>query len=368
MERIARDTYDGNLKPGQLDESHILNTYQEINKATGTGYGKNWLKVEGATGAPAPEALKMQQNIFRFSGAKDAAMLQEINGLLTKDGKLANWQDFKSAVLTLNNKYNINYLQAEWQTAKHAGYMANLWQEYLANTTLFPNLKYKTQQDGRVRREHENLNNTIAPIDSAFWEKYYPPNGWRCRCYTVQTAEDATKELPTILPTDVKPEFLINVGKTGQVFKEGKEDGGKPHPYFMLLKQQPNIERKINRFIYNSLLFQAEKKLITKTIDHNSIKAIGFNNVGIKEAFNQPHRNFQDKIWLISYMDTIIPQSEYLGFKVNPIYNPMIKGAHIFRIYINGEPSYIIVRETASGEKFFYSISDRPKVAEGAKI
>jgi hypothetical protein len=232
MERISRETYDGKLKPGELDEAHILNTYQELNKATGTGYGKNWLQVEGATGAPAPEALQMQQNIFKFSGAKDAAMLEEINRLLTKDGKLANWPDFKEAVLKLNNKYNINYLQAEWQTARHSGYMANLWQEYLDNANLFPNLKYKTQEDERVRLEHELLNNTIAPITSPFWDEFYPPNGWRCRCYVVQTAEKPDNNLPGVPPEDVKPEFRINTGKSGQVFKED----GKAHPYFMLAK------------------------------------------------------------------------------------------------------------------------------------
>jgi len=57
MERIARDTFDGKIKPGDLDEAHVLNTYRELNKATGTGYGKNWLSINGATGAPAPEVL-----------------------------------------------------------------------------------------------------------------------------------------------------------------------------------------------------------------------------------------------------------------------------------------------------------------------
>ncbi len=235
MERIAEQTYNGTIKPGELDEEHVLLTYRELNKATSNGYGKDWLKVNESTGAPAPEVLKMQQNIFRFSQAKDAVMLEDINRLLTKDGKLANWQDFKAGVLNLNKKYNLNYLQAEWQTARHAGYMSHLWDEYLLNQDLFPNLKYKTQEDERVRLEHEKLNNTIAAINSPFWDSYYPPNGWRCRCYVVQTAEAETEsdKMPVVGPKDVKPEFRNNVGKTGQVFKEGAED---EHPYFLLTK------------------------------------------------------------------------------------------------------------------------------------
>lgn len=238
MERIARETYEGKIKPGELDEEHILLTYRELNKATGTGYGKDWLKVNNETGAPDPEVVKMQQNIFRFSEAKDAIMLQEINSLLTQGGKMSNWEDFKVAVLQLNQKYNVNYLQAEWQTARHAGYMANLWEEYKDNVSFFPNLEYRTQKDDRVRKEHENLHGIIKPLNDSFWDSYYPPNGWRCRCFVMQTAANPTpdEKMPTITPNDVKPEFRINVGKSGQVFKEGTENGGKPHPYFSLTK------------------------------------------------------------------------------------------------------------------------------------
>lgn len=82
------------------------------------------------------------------------------------------------------------------------------------------------------------LNNIIAPIDGDFWKTHYPPNGWRCRCYVVQTAEKPTdeKDVPTLNEKQHPKEFRGNVGISGEVFKETAENKGKPHPYFALFK------------------------------------------------------------------------------------------------------------------------------------
>lgn len=180
MERIAKETYEGKLKKGELDTAYILKTYDELESATKKGYGASFAKIDKATGLPAQNVVSMQQNIFRFSGAKNATMLSQINELLSKDGKRPSFADFKREVLKLNPTYNQNYLQAEFQTALQAGKLASQWGEYERNKKLFPNLKYKSQEDDRVREEHERLNGIIKPVDDPFWNSYYPPNGWRC--------------------------------------------------------------------------------------------------------------------------------------------------------------------------------------------
>lgn len=180
MERIAKETYEGKLKKGALDTAYILKTYDELESATQKGYGASFAKIDKTTGLPAQNVVAMQQNIFRFSGAKNATMLAQINELLSKDGKRPSFADFKREVLKLNPTYNQNYLQAEFQTALQAGKLASQWGEYERNKKLFPNLKYKSQEDDRVREEHERLNGIIKPVDDPFWNSYYPPNGWRC--------------------------------------------------------------------------------------------------------------------------------------------------------------------------------------------
>lgn len=244
FEQVMRDTYDGKIKPGQLTEQHVKETYQELNKAAGTGYGKNWVKTndKGKDGEmresnlPDPRIVKMKRNLYKFSAAKNASMLAELNDKLYKDGELVSFEEFKLEAQKLNIRYNENYLQAEYQTARQSGHMAQKWESIDSNRKLFPNLKYKTQGDSRVRPEHEKLDGIIAPIDSPFWAKYYPPNGWRCRCDVVQTAENASIDMPDNFP-EVQPEFEINIGITGQTFKEEGKDS---HKFFALTRDDKN--------------------------------------------------------------------------------------------------------------------------------
>ena len=243
MEQIARDRYEGKVQRGKLSNEYIRKTYEELNGGLASGFGTENMRVNKQTGTIAPEVLQMQRNLFKFSGAKNFVMAEDINRILTSE-KGKSWGSFWAEVQKLNPKYNKNYLQAEWQTAKQAGYHAAGWQEYQRSKDLYPNLKYKTQGDNKVRDEHRLLEGYIAPIDSDFWKTYYPPNGWRCRCYVVQTAEEPTASpAPTLTDKQLPKEFRGNVGITGQVFKEDNSEGGKPHPYFALSKQSEYYKR-----------------------------------------------------------------------------------------------------------------------------
>ncbi|WP_166964638.1 phage minor head protein [Yeosuana marina] len=132
-------------------------------------------------------------------------------------------------VLEKHPKYNQNYLQAEYQTAKASGQMAAKWEGFQRNKERYPYLKYMTVGDDHVRDEHQALHGFIAHIDDPIWDSIYPPNDWRCRCYVVQTNQDPSKEAPDI--SFMKPEFSVNVGKTGKVFNN------QAHPYFIIPKK-----------------------------------------------------------------------------------------------------------------------------------
>ena len=93
--------------------------------------------------------------------------------------------------------------------------MAEKWERLQGTKDLFPNLKYRTAGDSRVRKDHDKLDGIIKPIDDDFWSRFYPPLDWRCRCDVVATAEDADDKLPEDLPP-VK--FKGNVGKDKEIF------------------------------------------------------------------------------------------------------------------------------------------------------
>ncbi|MBV7268384.1 phage minor head protein [Winogradskyella luteola] len=173
---------------------------------------------------------QLKQNIYRFSAAKTYQELQKFNTyLVDEDGKERSFNDFKKLVLDKHPAYNLNYLQAEYQTAKASAQMAAKWQQFQRNKSRYPNLRYKTVGDEHVRDDHRTLDGFTAAIDDKIWDRIYPPNDWRCRCYVQQT--DASVSDTKLKLDFMKPEFSVNVGKTGVVFND------KAHPYYVMPKK-----------------------------------------------------------------------------------------------------------------------------------
>lgn len=97
-----------------------------------------------------------------------------------------------------------------------------------AYADIYPYLVYKTQHDDKVRVSHQLLHDVCKPIIDTFWDTYYPPNGWRCRCYVLQARTDqGYKKEPDAYPDDksIPPVFRHNLGKSGKVWNH-------KHPYF----------------------------------------------------------------------------------------------------------------------------------------
>lgn len=209
--------HDGKLKPSDLNGDLLTTILGDLKGSMKTGYGDNFIDYT----ANAKSKLQLKQNLYRFSGAKTFQELAKINYFL---GNNKSFPDFKKEALKVNQEYNVQYLENEFVTANRSGAMAEKWQKINDQKVLYPNLKYKTVKDNRVREEHRQLHDVIKPIDDAFWDKWYPPNGWRCRCYVTQTDEPATPGTATGEPT---PGFHGHVGKSNMTFNEEE------HPYFI---------------------------------------------------------------------------------------------------------------------------------------
>lgn len=62
---------------------------------------------------------------------------------------------------------------------------AGQWERIQRTKKTHPYLRYITKRDDRVRPLHASWDNVTLPVDDAFWQTHYPPNGWRCRCRVV---------------------------------------------------------------------------------------------------------------------------------------------------------------------------------------
>ena len=194
----------------------IKQIYADLSEGTKKTFGNKWEKLD----VKEPNSLiqKFKKNLWQFSSAKTLAELEKMNSLLLDKGKIRTFDEFKKLVQKENVNFNSNYLRAEFETAKRGSEMAWKWKDYVKNADLFPNLEYRTVNDERVRPEHAVLSGVVKPITDDFWRTFYPPNGWRCRCYVSQTAASVTpgkKEDPTVLP-----EFRGNTALDEEIFTQ----------------------------------------------------------------------------------------------------------------------------------------------------
>ena len=207
IEEISQKLQNGDIRPSDLDKDLIEQIYNDVSQPVKEEFGQRWVDYD----YKEPKSLiqKFKKNLWQFSSAKTLAELEYINSLiLDKNGRIKPEHQFMQDVKKANILFNRNYLQAEYQTAKRGAQMAHLWNKFLEQKEYYPNLVYRTVGDSRVRPEHATLNGVVKPIDDPFWKTYYPPNGWRCRCTVMNTAEKVSEG--TFEYKTVKPEFHGN--------------------------------------------------------------------------------------------------------------------------------------------------------------
>lgn len=69
-----------------------------------------------------------------------------------------------------------------YQTNARQSRAAGLWQRIQRTKDRFPLVMYRTMRDERVRTSHKPWDGLALPVDHAFWQVHFPPNGWNCRC------------------------------------------------------------------------------------------------------------------------------------------------------------------------------------------
>lgn len=343
----------------------------------------NALSSQVSISERTPQKVKdlIDQNLWRFSGFKsDIQMREAANKLYNENGELKSFKDFAKDVKQIHHNYNMNYLRSEYDHVARSVEMFNQWNDLEEDDEL----QYRTMQDNKVREDHRALDGTTLPKSDPFWELYYPPNGWNCRCtakpvrkgkYKRSNSKAAIAKGNEATKLPKQQIFRTNPGKTLNLMPD-------KHPYYPKgcgdcdgkkadLRYDPKNPKCRSCRIINALYFrtknvkefrdkqlkEAKDKLRGTSFHFNGIGEIKITKKGLEEIANQPHKYTYAKLKSMPEIDSVTLKGKYVDSAPDHKGNPMVKGYHYIEIEIaEGIKSYSVVREMVSGELILYDL------------
>lgn len=235
IQDLLNGIYEGRVTTGDLPEDLYFAIADYLKKSLYEGYGGNLKDFE--MGGRDLELLKeLRDNVYMFSGAKVYQTVREMEEASDKISELLsekeNFNEFKKSALEIYDKYNVDWLESEYNTANAQGQNAINWREIEKNKDIYPNLVYSAVLDEVTSEECEALDGLVLPVDDPMWDSYAPPNHFNCRCILQQedgdaqvASEEETESIEQEVSELVQDEFKMNSGKDGYVFNSD-------HPYF----------------------------------------------------------------------------------------------------------------------------------------
>ncbi len=337
---------------------------------------------------------RLKESNYVFSGYKTFHELNEaFPSLLDTDGNRKPFERFLSDVQKVNESYNRWYLRAEYHFAMSAADMAARWKDFERDGDRYL-LQYRTVGDKRVRPMHRLMNGITLPATSRFWDWYFPPNGWNCRCTVVQVRKSKYPESDEREAMNLGSQATAGKHQEMMRFNPGKQMACFPayNPYTISrckdceyrpgrleLAKVPDNElcaackviremvkaRESLRQQRKAVREWAKENLAGKTVLVQGVPGpVEFTMNGIKETLNQPHKYVRAKNEALRDIVALLRNGEHVLEKVDDKGNPMVNKYHYIRIDITEEPSFAVIRELMDGRCQFYSIVEKLKKKE----
>ncbi|MGC6377235.1 phage minor head protein [Bisgaard Taxon 45] len=85
-------------------------------------------------------------------------------------------------------------LENIFRTNMQSAYSAQRYQQMRDNVDNRPYWQYSAILDDRTRPSHSAMNHLVYRYDDPFWNVFYPPNGFNCRCSVIALSERDIKQ------------------------------------------------------------------------------------------------------------------------------------------------------------------------------
>ena len=153
---------------------------------------------------------------FSVSNVMQMDVLVDIRGAVEKaisEGEtLADFKDrmdeiFESRGWTAPPEFTPWRLETIFRTNVQTAYTTGRYKQMIAEKDVFPYWEYDAVNDSRTRPTHAALDGKVFPADHPFWDTWYPPNGFNCRCGVnpVHRSEHVTVETEDPTNTLIEP-------------------------------------------------------------------------------------------------------------------------------------------------------------------
>lgn len=254
-EKIFTGIWAGVITVFSLPVILYQDTFEGLETRLFRGFGGNLTDFEEGS-REFIQLTKLRENLNFFSAAKTFQNVKDTQVFRLDEGQLRPFPEFRQDAKKIFDTYNDDWLKAEFETTVSMAQSADQWIDIQRDEKTLPLLKYVTAGDDRVRPEHAAWDGIVKPVNDPFWDSHNPPNGYRCRCVTIQLEEgeeDTTnlgKHLEKVKrETDGKITtlanddslFAINPGKVPFIFKD---KGTSPHPYFKVGRQFNELKKQ----------------------------------------------------------------------------------------------------------------------------
>ena len=341
---------------------------------------------------------RLTRSNYIFSGMKTFHELNEaFPSLLDENGDRKTFERFLNDVQTVNETYNRNYLRAEYNFVHQSAQMAARWEQFEEDGDRYY-LQYRTAGDDKVRPEHAALDRITLPMSDPFWESYYPPNGWNCRCTVVQVLKWKYDKTDPRQAQDRGKEALDGERFNIFRFNSGKQQKAVPdyNPYTIRRCNDCDVAKGGNtklsfvpeyqlcqgcvmiRKCYEERGKENSAKATKKSPDVKKLQGTTVSNPGfkhkvqisgntIKEWTNQPHKEYAAKNSMLKHIAKVFREARYIGAVDNFKQTPGVKQSHLFETRALGKPYWIIVREYEIGDFILHSLSDGERVKTGIR-
>lgn len=162
-------------------------------------------------------------------------------------------------------------LETIFRTNVQSAYSTGRYRQMLENAPRRPWWMYDAVGDYRTRPSHAAMDGRVYRYDHPIWDKWYPPNGFNCRC-TVRTLSDRDMDRrglkQSVRPPAVEPDegFAYNPGrakwqpdlnkympKASKILRDDLQLGGSPLPIRSRADIQAVLSDKIGPLLPNGI-------------------------------------------------------------------------------------------------------------------